>query len=366
MIYPLLPVFLTVHLGASAAMLGAIEGVAETTSSLLKLYSGIWTDRVNKKKPLVMLGYCLSGLARPLIGLAGSWPFALAIRFFDRVGKGIRTSPRDTLIANATTEESRGRAFGFHRAMDHAGAVVGPIIATALFTIPNFGIRNVFLFAAIPAILAILVLWFFVREESKVTVKLNREPLKWGMLNTDFKKLLAGLFLFTLGNSTDAFLLLRLNSVGVEAKYIALLWSLHHVVKMLSTYIGGHFSDRWGEKPMILSGWLFYAFVYLGFAFANSLESVIFLFLAYGVFYGLTEPAEKSLVSKVAVPEVRGTAFGFYHLTIGVTALPASLIFGLVWELLGPSAAFLMGGTLAVIACFFIWKVKYTNTESTL
>lgn len=360
MIYPLLPVFLTTQLGASAVALGAIEGVAEATAAVLKLVSGVWVDRVQRKKPLILLGYGISGFARPLIGLAYTWPIVLVIRFTDRIGKGLRSSPRDALIAEVTPSEARGRAFGFHRAMDHAGAVVGPLLASAAFLIPGISIRHVFLLAAIPALMAFLVLLFFVREDRASFPKNGTRKgifLDWRVLSPDFKRLLIGLLVFTLGNSADAFLLLRMSEVGIGVGAIGILWSIHHVAKMVASFYGGKLADNYGNKKLMVVGWIFYAFVYLGFSLLESKALVIALFFAYGIYFGLAEPAEKSFVSKVAGPDTKGTAFGFYHLTVGIAALPASLVFGGIWERFGSATAFQFGAALALIACLLVGLV---------
>lgn len=356
MIYPLLPVFLSSVLGATALELGVIEGIAESTAALLKIVSGIWTDRIKKRKPIILLGYTLSGLFRPLIGLARSWNTVLVLRFFDRVGKGIRSSPRDALIADVTEPSQRGAAYGFHRAMDHAGAVGGPLVAGALLLVPGFTLRNVFLLAAIPAAIAVVVLALGVREtESKVPLTQDQDkvfhPIRdWNLLGSEFRLFLIALIFFTLGNSTDAFLLVRLSQAGVSASWIAVLWSLHHVVKMVANYYGGRLSDRRGRKLAIVSGWLFYGFIYLAFAFVESPQPLIAVFLLYGLYFGLVEPSERALVADLVPASFRGTAFGFFHFIVGIAALPASILFGFLWQHLGVSVAFLTGAGLAILA----------------
>ncbi|MBI1909441.1 MAG: MFS transporter [Deltaproteobacteria bacterium] len=359
MVYPLLPVFLSSLLGAGLVALGLIEGVAEATASLLKVVSGLWTDAVKKRKPLIVSGYGLAGLVRPLIGIARSWPFVFALRFFDRVGKGLRTSPRDALIADVTPPEQRGTAYGFHRAMDHTGAVVGPLVAALLLMIPGFGLRKIFLLTAIPGVIALLILLLGLKEDKKDFTTEPVQPFNlstgWRRLTPNFKFFLLVLFLFALGNSTDAFLILRLSKAGVTASGIALLWSLHHLFKSFSTYWGGRFSDKIGPRPMILIGWIFYAAVYLAFAVFQSPTALITIFLAYGVYFGLVEPAERALVSRLVPPELRGTGFGFYHFVVGIAAFPASLIFGLVWQQWGAASAFLMGASLAFAASVLLF-----------
>lgn len=360
MIYPLLPAFLANEFGATALALGLIEGVAEATSAVLKLVSGIWSDRAKRKKPFVLLGYALSGAARPLVGLATSWWAVLVIRFFDRIGKGIRSSPRDALISNIVPGHSIGRAFGLQRAMDHAGSVVGPLVASALLMLPFLSLREVFLFAAVPAVLAFLALLFFVDEKAAASVETGESSvirLQWSILTPEFKKLLGALFVFTLGQSTDAFLLLKLNEVGVPASAIALLWALQSVVKMVSSHLGGAWSDRFGDRRLMIIGWVFYAAIYFAFSMDTSRESFVALFLLYGFYFGLTEPSERSFVSKLASGRQQGAAFGYFYLVTGVAALPASVLFGYVWQRFGSSAAFQMGAALSLAACFILSAV---------
>jgi len=361
MVYPLLPIFLSTVLGGGAMTLGIIEGIAESTASLLKVVSGIWTDRMRYRKPLILAGYGISGLVRPLIGLATVWPFVLAIRFIDRVGKGLRTSPRDALIADTTDIAHRGSAYGFHRSMDHAGAVVGPLVAAGLLAFGYISLRHVFLLSAIPAAVVIIVLMAGVKEP-RIPLKQNPQPSglsgHWQELGRDFKYLLTALLVFTLGNSTDAFLLLRLSYAGVPAAWVGVLWSMHHVIKMLFTYTGGRLSDRIGHRRMILFGWIVYAVIYFAFAMTDSPVMLIVIFLAYGVYFGLTEPVERALVANLVPAHLRGTAFGYYHGTIGLGALPASLIFGFIWQFFGVPAAFLTGAGFAAVASVLLMRVR--------
>jgi MFS family permease len=358
MIYPLLPVFLTTVLGAGPQALGLIEGVAESTASLLKVVSGRWSDRARRRKPLVVAGYSLAGAMRPLIGLATTWPAVLLLRFADRVGKGLRTSPRDALIADATPPAQRGEAFGLQRSLDHAGAVAGPLVAAALLTFVGLSLRAVFLLAVVPAVAVVVVLVGWVREVPRDTVEAHGRIIgAWRELGRPLHMVLAALLLFTLGNSTDAFLLLRLSSCGVSAAGVALLWSAFHIVKMLSAYAAGRVSDRLGRRPLVTAGWALYAVIYFAFAVADSQGAVIATFLAYGLYYGLTEPVERAWVADLAPPHLRGTAFGLYHGVIGLAALPASLLFGLLWQRFGATAAFLTGAGLALAATVLLASV---------
>ena len=362
-IYPLLPIFLTTVLGAGASAVGAIEGAAETTSALLKLSSGWWSDRARRRKPLVVAGYSLASLARPLIAVAQSAGQVLAIRLVDRVGKGIRGSPRDALIAESVDPSIRGRAFGFHRSADHAGAVIGPLIAFALLRWEHLPLRTVFLVAALPGLLSVLVLVVGVREtarEPRVSSasKATGPSLAGPPLGRPFWTFLGSVLLFTLGNSTDAFLILRANQLGVSVALVPILWAALHIVKSVASVPGGALSDRLGRKPLILAGWAIYAGVYLAFGRATETWQAWALFLVYGVFFGLTEGTQSALVADLVGRDRRGTAFGWYYLAIGVGALPASLVFGLIWDRVGPAAAFDVGAGLAGAAAVVLLAVR--------
>jgi len=356
MTYPLLPVFLATVLGASATSVGAIEGAAESTAALLKLASGWWSDRVSRRKPLVLAGYTIASIIRPLIGVAQSVSQVLGIRVTDRIGKGIRGAPRDALIADSVDPAIRGRAFGFHRAADHTGAVVGPLLAFALLRWGGLDLRTVFLLTAIPGALAVAMLLFGVKEVPRPALQ-NQDSKGSGKsldlkvpLGRRFWAYLGVLFLFTLGNSTDAFLLLRAGQLGVAPALVPILWAMLHVVKALSSTPGGALSDRLGRKPLIVAGWLLYAAVYFAFGRAGEQWQAWALFAVYGLYFGLTEGVEKALVADLVAPDRRGAAFGWYNLAIGLGALPASLLFGAIWDRWGSTFAFDFGALLALAA----------------
>ena len=361
-IYPLLPIFLTTVLGAGASAVGAIEGAAETTSALLKLASGWWSDRVSRRKPLVVAGYALASLVRPLVAIAQSATHVLMIRVTDRVGKGIRGAPRDALIAESVDPSIRGRAFGFHRAADHAGAVVGPLIAFALMQWEQIPLRTIFLLAAIPGVLSVIVLVAGVREtprELHVEKKASAGTPQLGVpLGRPFWTFFVSVLLFTLGNSTDAFLILRANQLGVSVALIPVLWAALHVVKSAASVPGGALSDRLGRKPVILAGWAVYGAVYFAFGRATEMWHAWALFLTYGLFFGLTEGTERAMVADLVRRDRRGTAFGWYNLAIGIGALPASLLFGFLWDRFGPMTAFDVGAGLAVAAALVMVAVR--------
>jgi MFS family permease len=355
MTYPLLPVFLATVLGASATYVGTIEGVAESTAALLKFASGWWSDRVSRRKPLVLAGYAIASAVRPFIGLAQSAAQVLGIRVADRVGKGIRSSPRDALIADSVAPELRGRAFGFHNAADNAGAVLGPLLAFAFLRWGGFQLRTVFLLTAIPGALAVLTLLFGVREVPRTASPPQQGEAEEGPrlktpLGGRFWAYLGVLLLFTLGNSTDAFLLLRAGQLGVSAALVPILWALLNGVKAASNTPGGILSDRIGRKPLIVAGWLVYAAVYFAFGRAAAPWHAWALFAVYGLYFGLTEGVEKALVADLVPADRRGAAFGWYNLAIGVAALPASLLFGALWDRWGSAVAFDFGALLALAA----------------
>ena len=377
-IYPLLPVFLSSVLGASARTIGVIEGAAESISSLLKLFAGYFSDRLGKRKALVVFGYSLSSFARPLLAFASSWYQVLALRLADRVGKGIRSAPRDAMIADTVHIEQRGLAFGFHRAMDHSGAVIGPLFGYGLVfwfaanrNVPTaHDFTKIFLAASIPALAAVMVAIFFVRESAwKVNQGIVQDAtpprLSWKGFDGNFKRFLIVVALFTLSNSSDAFLILRAQTTGVSVMAIPLLWAAHHGSKVLSSLWGGDLSDRLGRRRLIVCGWILYAAVYAGFAFVRQEISVWILFLIYGIYFGLAEGAEKALVADLVRPEQRGTAYGLYNLAFSITVLPASVLMGAVWDWKGPASAFLLSAALgATAAVLMLVLVRTTTSQS--
>jgi MFS family permease len=361
MIYPLLPLFITTTLGGSAVFVGAIEGTADSVSALLKLASGWLSDRTRRRKPLVVAGYLLASAVRPLVAIAQSATHVLLIRVVDRLGKGIRGAPRDALIADSVAPEMRGRAFGFHRAADHAGAVVGPLIVFVLIAQLGIGLRTIFWLAAIPAALAVITLVVAVREvppgESPIPPGTEPSLAPPSRLGRRFFAYLATLLLFTLGNSTDAFLLLRATELGIGAALLPVLWAMLHLVKTVSSTPGGVVSDRLGRKPVIVAGWMVYAVVYLLFGHASDAWHVWVLFAIYGVYFGLTEGVERALVVDLVPAARRGAAFGWYNLAIGLGALPASVIFGAIYDRYGAVTAFTVGAAAALAASVGLWIV---------
>ena len=369
MIYPLLPVFLAGVLGANASFIGAIEGAAETTASLLKLLSGWWSDKVSSRKPFVVAGYLIASIVRPFTAATHSATQVLAIRVTDRVGKGIRSSARDALLADSAAPEARGLAFGFHAAADNAGAVLGPLVAFFILRLHGVGaldtsghllprderaMRNVFWLSAIPAAIAMIILIVVVRDIPRRDIAKPGEAGGAASLGGRFWGYLVVVLLFTLGNSTDAFLLLRANQLGVPVALAPILWALLNFVKSATGTYGGQLSDTIGRKPLIVGGWLLYSAVYFAFAWAGAPWQAWALFAVYGIFYGMTEGTEKALVADIVPAVRRGAAFGWYNLAIGLGALPASLIFGWIWDRSGSPSAFVFGASLALIAAILM------------
>lgn len=353
MIYPLLPLFLNTVLGAGVVFIGLIEGMAESVSSFIKLFSGWLSDRVRKRKGLIFLGYLLASLTRPLIGLATSPSQVLFLRFFDRVGKGIRTSPRDALLSQSCELNERGKAFGFQRAMDHTGAMTGPLIGSLLMAVLTKDLRILFLLAFIPALICLFILWRGVKEVVKEPDLQSTPPrLHWKSWDRRFKYFLLIITLFTLGNSSDAFLLLRAQDFGLDVVSIPVLWFVFHLSKTIFSLPGASLSDRIGRRKVMILAWLLYSGVYWGFAYMTKSSHLWVLFTIYGLFYGLSEGTEKAWVADLVEEEKRGMAYGAYHFCIGVAAFPASLLMGLIWKALGVKWAFSFGALLALIAAF--------------
>ena len=350
MVMPLLPAFL-VSLGAGAAVLGVIEGAAEATAALLKYLSGRWADRVRRLLPLAIVGYALAAFARPFLALARAPWQVLLVRNLDRVGKGIRTTPRDKLLASSTEPERLAEAFAFHRGMDHAGAALGPLVATALLLLWPGDLRRVFLLAAIPGALAVLAL-FAVREEASVLglQASGQKPKASSQQGQVPKGLLVAIGIFTLGNSTDALLLLRAQMLGVPTPQLPLLWALLHAVRSVLSWPLGRAADRLGRRGALALGWLWYAGCYAGFAAARTSLQMWILFAAYGLVAGLTEGSERALIAAAVQGEKRGRALGVYNLVSGVGLLFASILAGQVWEHASPQAALLVGAALAFVA----------------
>ncbi|MBL7209877.1 MAG: MFS transporter [Dehalococcoidia bacterium] len=370
MIFTLLPLFLANILGAATVIIGLIEGVAESTASLIKIISGWFSDKLGERKSLAIVGYVLSTLAKPFMYIATTWGMVLGVRFTDRLGKGVRTAPRDALVADSVSAEERGKGFGFHRAMDTSGAALGLIVAAAIVFLLQKGTLELaqgtyqwlVLIGIIPAVLALFV-FFFVREAKKDSNIQSHSSSKVGPLYLDgssqgiksgfdirFKLFLGIMFLFTLGNSSDAFLILRAQNLGNSVLYILLMLILFNVVYAVVSTPAGVVSDRLGRRRVIVLGWLIYALTYLGFAMASASWQVWLLFVFYGVYYGLAEGVTRAFVADLVPEEKRGTAYGLFHGVVGIALLPASIIAGWLWQAISPAAPFYFGAGLACLA----------------
>jgi MFS family permease len=349
-VYPLLPVFITKVLGGPPVALGAVEGAADATSSLLKIVAGRWSDRAGIRKPIVVLGYSLSSLVRPFIAITTSWTHVFAIRVADRVGKGLRGAPRDAMLAALAPPGQRGRVFGYHWAMDHAGAAVGPLLATVFLYFSPDNYRLLFALTIVPGLLAVLTL-LRVPETTGTTPAEPVAPLeRLDRLPASLKRYFLISSVFALGNSSDAFLLLQLSQSGVPLMGLTLLWSAQHAIKALITMRAGIWSDRVGRRALIISGWIVYAIVYAGFAFSQSVSALIGWFMVYSTYTAAVEGAEKALVSDLAPAPLRATAFGWHGAVQGLGALAAGIVFGLLWQHYGAPVAFMTGAALALLA----------------
>ena len=367
-IYPLLPAFLALTLGASPFVIGLIEGFAESVASILKLFSGYLSDRFHTRKLPVFLGYALAAVMRPFLAFVTSWQQVLFVRMTDRAGKGIRGAPRDALLAASVPRDERGMVFGFNRAADHLGAVVGPVCAFLLLSWIASDSSNptareyqqVFLFASIPVVIGLFVIVFFVREEKRTLKQVEYAPVKLSIREFDgnFKRFMAIIALFTLSNSTDAFLLLRAQQAGISPAVLPLLWMVLHFSKVCSSIVFGNLSDRVGRRKLIFAGWAVYALVYAGFAVVSSSWQAWCLFIIYGTYFGLTEGSEKAMVADMVEEEKRGTAYGLYNLAIGITVFPASLMFGLLWDRFGAETAFLISAAISLLAAGLLITVR--------
>ncbi len=365
MLYPLMPLYLATVLMAGPKALGLIEGIAEATSSIFKLVSGVIVDRTKKTKPWIVIGYFLAGIGRPLIAIASSWAWVLCIRFTDRLGKGLRSSPRDALLAESVAPNQRGLTFGLHRSMDNAGAVIGPLMAAYLLWM-QIPLRDIFLWAVVPGVITVvLALCLKEPDREKVAVK----PFSWSLegLSPQFKRYILVAGIFALANSSDMFLLLRARELGVPQEQIPLLWA---AISLITTVFGtplSALSDRFSRKIFILIEWAAFAFFYIAMSFSGiTLWMLCGLFAVYGLFKAATEGVEKALVADLAPKGMAGTAFGWFNLVSGLMLLPASLVFGWLYESFNPSYAFLFSGSCACLAFLLLafWVFSKPETQN--
>ncbi len=357
-VYPVLPVFITQVLGGPPVALGIIEGAADATSSVLKVFAGRWSDRLGARKPIVVAGYTISSLVRPFMALATSWAQVFFIRVTDRVGKGLRGAPRDAMLAALAPSGQRGRVFGYHWAMDHAGAAVGPLLATVFLYFSPDNYRVLFALTIIPGALAVMTLLRVPETAPSVPLAPTPAPqAPYAPLPAPLKKYLMILSVFTLGNSSDAFLLLQLSNAGVPLMGLTALWSAQHAVKALLSMKGGMLSDRFGRRALIIAGWMIYAAVYAGFAWSQSVQSLVGWFLVYSIYAAAVEGSEKALIADLTPESQRATAFGWHAAVQGFGALAAGISFGVIWQFFGAPAAFLTGAALALAAALLLLLV---------
>lgn len=363
MLTNLIPLFLYNVLGVQTSIIGLIDGIAEATASLVKVYSGALSDRLGKRKSLTVLGYTLSTIAKPFLYIATTWELVLGVRFTDRVGKGIRTAPRDALLAGSAKSDQRGLAFGLHRAGDTAGAFIGLGIASLIIWLTQSGsteltqhtFQTVVLVSIIPAVLAVLVLALGVKEVDAARKAGNGLPsLNWQTFDKRFLAFLVVVIIFTLGNSSDSFIILLGQDRGLSVlQILGMLMTFNAVYAILAGPFGS-LSDRIGRRRLMLAGWTLYGLVYLGFALSHTGAQVWFLFGIYGIYYALTEGVAKALVADIVPQEQRGTAYGLFNAAIGLAALPASLIAGILWQTFSPAAPFIFGASLSIVAGFLL------------
>jgi MFS family permease len=366
MVYPLLPVFLTVTLGARPGTLGLIEGVAESLAQLLRVFAGAWSDRLGRRKPLAAAGYAGSALGKVLLYVATSAGWVFAARVVDRFGKGIRSAPRDAMIAEAVPPEIRGKAFGFHRAMDSLGAVIGIAVAYVVLGHAADGIRAVLLISLVPATLGIAAM-MAVRESPARSPVVRREPFRpreaWRALSRRLKVYLVIVAVFTLGNSSNQFLMLRASRLGFDERQVVLLYLLMTVVYTLTSFPAGWLSDRVGRKGLLVAGFAVHGLVYLGFALVRGAPdglgaaAMAGLFGVYGLHVGLTDGVEKALLTDLAPADLKASVLGLNATIIGLGLLPASAVAGALWDVAGPAAPFYLGAALGLAAAAALWRM---------
>ena len=354
-VYPLLPLFFAATFAVGAQALGVIEGAANATAALMKLVSGYFYDRTQRAKGWIVLGYALPALARPLIAVAGSIPVILLLRMADRVGKGLRSSPRDALLAASVDANRRGLAFGLHRSMDHAGAVAGPLAAAALLA-AGFTVREVLLWTLVPGVLCVL-LAMMLREPTSVNIPAAKIDWQWKSLPAPLKRYLVALAVFTLSQASNMFLLLRAKETGVSDAQIPLLWAGFSALAMVLSTPLSAFSDRVDRRKMLSIAWVVYALLFAAFGLLpQNLATTIALFVGYGIFIAATDGAEKALIAELAPQAQLGTAFGWFHLVSGLMLLPASALFGWLWTRVNPTTAFMASATISIAAAALLWR----------
>jgi MFS family permease len=376
MVYPILPIYLVNQLGVGPQILGLIEGIAESLASLLKVFAGYFSDKIKLRRPFAIFGYASSTLGKFILYISSSWHYVLVARVVDRFGKGVRTAPRDAIIADSAKDKTRGAAFGLHRAMDTLGASIGVALAYFLLTRYKGDFKNIFLISLIPAAIGILFLFFV--QEKKVPLRSSHEKLqfsrslikseagsriagKWHALDRKLKLFLIFTFIFTLGNSSNQFLLLRAKNLGSSLYQVILFYLVYNIVYGLVSYPAARLSDRIGRKKLLILGYLFYGIVYLGFALNKSPAMFWLLFGIYGLYIGFTDGVEKALITDISPPTLRATTIGLHATLVGVGLLPASLLAGILWKVFGAAAPFYFGGIIGIFASIGLWFILSEN-----
>jgi MFS family permease len=362
MVFPLIPLFLTTVLGAGVYAVGIVEGAAETAASLLKVISGYWSDKIKKRKSFILFGYSLSSITKPLFAFANIWSFVLFIRVVERIGKGLRTAPRDAIVAESCDESVRGKAYGFHRAMDGIGSVLGAILAFLL--LPVFGYRNIFILAFIPSIIAVLVI-LFIKEKNAPTKKETRETsikLSFKELSMNLRMFIIVSSIFALGHFGYAFLLLRAKDIGLADNIAILLYVIFYIVYTICIIPFGILSDKIGRKPILIMGYLVFAITSIGLIFISNIYGILLFFVIYGIFYAMIDGVQRAFIVDLAPKHLKATALGAFHTSIGLVALPGGLIAGLLWDIISPEATFVYGFALSIISMGLFIFVK-SNTR---
>jgi len=357
MVFPLIPLYL-ISIGAGAWVVGLVEGAAETTASLLKVFSGYWSDRISKRKPFVFAGYGLSSITKPLFAFAYSWPLVLIVRVFERVGKGIRTAPRDAIIADSTKSSVRGKAYGFHRAMDGIGSVSGA--ALALLLLPVLGFKDLFLVAFIPGIIAVLFVFFIKEKNRPKEIKKKNKSLKVSLkdLPRNLKLFILVSTVFSFGHFGYAFLLLKAKNIGLGNDTAIFLYVIFYIVYTLCTIPAGILSDKIGRKPVLMMGYVLFATMAIGLLFTSQIYAIFVIFVVYGIFYAMIDGSQRAFVADLAPPDLRATALGTFHTSIGLIALPGGFLAGILWDVISPEATFLFALALALGSILLLVFVK--------
>ncbi|MBC2724861.1 MAG: MFS transporter, partial [Desulfosporosinus sp.] len=359
MVFPLIPLYLTTVLGAGAWVVGLVEGAAETTASLLKVFSGYWSDKIKRRKPFVLAGYGLSSITKPLFAFAYTWPLVLTVRVFERIGKGIRSAPRDAIIAESTTASVRGKAYGFHRAMDGIGSISGAVLALVL--LPILGFRDVFLVAFIPGILAVFIVLLVkeknrskeIKKEKKISFKVSLKELP---LNLKLFILVSTVFAF--GHFGYAFLLLKAKNIGLADDTAIFLYVIFYIVYTLCTIPAGILSDKIGRKPVLMMGYVLFAAIAIGLLFTSQIYAILVVFAIYGIFYAMIDGVQRAFVADLAPPDLKATALGTFHTSIGLIALPGGFVAGILWDVISSEATFLFALALTLGSIFLFVFVK--------